>query len=72
MVGFQPFNRLMEKAKMPDSFYVQEPFYQVNENYFKEYKNLKSLIISYDNCIQNNNCLKINVKKRYGFYIFEN
>ena len=51
---------------------IKEPFYQVNENYFREYKNLKSLIISYDNCIQNNNCLKINVKKRYGFYIFEN
>ena len=46
---------------------IKEPFYQVNENYVREYKNLKSLIISYDNCIQNNNCLCY-VKKI--FFIF--
>ncbi len=51
---------------------LKEPFYQVNENYFREYKNLKNLINSYKNCSQNNNCLTIDVKKKYGFYIFEN
>tara|TARA_X000000950_G_scaffold12447_1_gene13450 strand:- start:2314 stop:4017 length:1704 start_codon:yes stop_codon:yes gene_type:complete len=50
----------------------KEPFYQVNESYFREYKNLKNLITTYKNCSQNDNCLKIDVKKKYGFYIFEN
>ncbi len=36
MIGFQAFNRLMEKAKMPDNFYVQEQYYQLITYNYKE------------------------------------
>ena len=39
MIGFQPFNRLMEKANMPDNFYVQEPYFQVITYEYNKDKN---------------------------------
>lgn len=58
MIGFQPFNRLMEKAKMPDNFFVQEPYFQVisyeynkdKEKFFKLLQNKFSNITKKSFC----------------------
>jgi hypothetical protein len=61
MVGFQPFNRLMEKAKMPDSFYVQEPFYQlISYEYSKDKDKIFNLL--------KNKFINITKKSYYRFF----
>ncbi len=51
---------------------LNDPFYQINNNYFDEYNNIKTLISNYNNCEQNKNCNTIKVKKNFGTYIFKN
>ena len=63
MIGFHPFNRLMKKAEMPKTHYIQEYYYQVISD---NYNNDKDKILN----LLNKNFKNITKKSYYKFFQF--
>jgi hypothetical protein len=63
LIGFQAFNRLMDKAKMKKEFYIQEPYYQlISINYKKDKEKIHNLL--------KNNYKDIVKKEYYPYFEF--